>query len=58
VQKKFSCLAEAWFPELLGAELIEKLFPDRLSAEIRRGDIDVAKIFVDAGIEYDYSKYG
>ena len=57
VQKKFSRLAETWFPDLLGAELIEKLFPDELSAEIRRGNIDVAKVAMDI-MGYDYSKYG
>lgn len=58
VQKRFGRLAETWFPELLDADLIEKLFPDQLSAEIRRGDIDVPKIIMDTGLEYDYSKYG
>ncbi len=58
VQKKFSRLAEAWFPELVDARLIEKLFPDELSAELRRGDIDMAKIFANASLEYDFSKYG
>jgi len=53
VQKKFTRLAEIWFPDLLGAELIGKLFPDELSAEIGKGDIDVAKV-----LGYDYSKYG
>lgn len=57
-QKKFSRLAEAWFPELLDAELIEKLFPDVLSAEIRKGDIDMAAIIEHAGLGFDYSKYG
>lgn len=52
VQKKFSRLAEAWFPELVGEELIEKLFPDQLSVEIRRGDIDAVNLRM-----YDYSKY-
>ena len=58
VHEKFSRLAREWFPELLGAKLIERLFPDQLSAEIRRGDIDVARIFVNADLGPDYSKYG
>lgn len=53
VQKKFGRLAEACFPELLDTELIEKLFPDRLSAEIKRGDIDTVNFSV-----FNYSKYG
>lgn len=53
VQKKFSKLAALWFPELLGAELIEKLFPDELSAELKKGDVDVASL-----LTLDYSKYG
>ncbi|HEY4246486.1 MAG TPA: hypothetical protein VGM64_06485 [Lacunisphaera sp.] len=57
VQKKFSRLARTWFPELLNTGLIEKLFPDELSAEIRKGSIDVDKIIVEAGMGYDYSKY-
>jgi hypothetical protein len=53
VQKKFSRLAALWFPELLDAEMIEKLFPDELSVELRRGDVDVASF-----LTLDYSKYG
>jgi hypothetical protein len=58
VHKKFVRLAKAWFPELFDADLIEKLFPDELSAVIRKGDIDVARIVLDAGLGTDYSKYG
>ncbi|MFT3867300.1 MAG: hypothetical protein QM715_02270 [Nibricoccus sp.] len=58
VQKKLSRLGKEWFPELLDNELIKKLFPDELSAEIMRGDINVHKILADAGVGYDYSKYG
>jgi len=58
VQKKFSRLAEKWFPELLGAELIEKLFPDALSTEIRKGEVDVATIAEDIGLGDAHSKYG
>jgi len=57
-QKKFSRLVETWFPGVFDPELIEKLFPDELSAEIRRGDIDLPTIIVDAGLGTDYSKYG
>ena len=53
VQKKFSRLAETWFPELLPAELIEKLFPDELSAEIRRGNIDEVSL-----LGVNFGKYG
>ncbi|HVU16603.1 MAG TPA: hypothetical protein VHD32_06745 [Candidatus Didemnitutus sp.] len=38
VQKKFGRLAETWFPELLDRDLVQKLFPDELSAEIRSGN--------------------
>jgi hypothetical protein len=59
VCKKFSRLAEAWFPELLNAELIEKLFPDELSAAIRKSKIiDLARIVEHTGLESAYSKYG
>jgi hypothetical protein len=53
VQKKFNRLAALWFHELLDADLIEKLFPDELSVEIRTGDVDVASL-----LTLDYSKYG
>jgi hypothetical protein len=59
VCKKFSRLAEAWFPELLNAELIAKLFPDELSAEIRKAEISaLARIVEQTGLESAYSKYG
>lgn len=58
VQGKFKSLAATWFPELLEDDLIERLFPDDLSAEIRRGDIDVASIVAEGGLEINYSKYG
>ncbi len=53
VQKKFSRLAALWFPELLNAELIKEMFPDELSTELRKGDVDVASL-----LALDYSKYG
>jgi hypothetical protein len=59
VCKKFGRLAETWFPELLNDELIEKLFPDELSAEIRKGEIiNLARIIEHTGLESAYSKYG
>ncbi len=57
VQDKFSRLARAWFPELFDADLIDKLFPDEFSGEIKRGEIDVATIVLNAGLASDYSKY-
>lgn len=59
VCKKFSRLAETWFPELLNAELIVKLFPDELSTEIIKGAIiDLARIIEHTDLESAYSKYG
>jgi hypothetical protein len=55
VQKKFNRLAGQWFPDLLGTDLIQKLFPDQLSEEVRSGNVDLITIAEDAG--YDYSKY-
>ncbi len=57
VQKKFSRLAEKWFPDLLDADLIKRLFPDQLSAEIRSGELDMAAMVQHVGLGYDYSKY-
>ena len=57
VQKKFGRLAASWFPELLDAELIDKLFPDQLSAEIRNGDIDAAAVSGNPSLVLDFSKY-
>jgi hypothetical protein len=57
VNKKFTRLAVKWFPDQLDSEHIEKLFPDDLSAGIRKGSIDVFKMNRRAGRPYDYSKY-
>ncbi len=57
VQRKFNRLAEAWFPDLLNAELIDKLFPDELSSEIKRANDGVPAMLLNAGIVLDYSKY-
>jgi len=37
VHEKFNRLAAIWFADLLNAQLVDKLFPDELSTEIRRG---------------------
>lgn len=58
VQKKFARLAETWFPELLGSKLIARLFPDKLSSEIRSGELDVVAIAENVGLGDAYSKYG
>lgn len=58
VQKKFTRLAEKWFPDLLDASLIKNLFPDPLSQEIRSGELDVVAITEHVGLGYDYAKYG
>jgi len=58
VQKKFTQIFENRFPDLLNTNLIEKLFPDELSVEIRKGEIDVLQLITDLGLGYDYSKYG
>ncbi len=57
VQKKFSHLAEVWFPGLLDSELIDRLFPDELSVEIKMRNFDVAALIMRAGLGPDYSKY-
>ena len=53
---KFTRLATTWFPDLLDATLVEKLFPDQFSAGIRKGEIDVFKL-MEEKLGYDYSKY-
>lgn len=58
VHKKFTRLAIEWFPDLVDAELINKLFPDELSVIIRRGEIDVFELNVVQSQGADYSKYG
>lgn len=55
---RFGSLAKVWFPTLLRDELMEKLFPDQLSAGIRRGDIDIGRVVDDNGLERRCSKYG
>jgi hypothetical protein len=58
VHRNFTRLAGMWFPDLLDFALIGKLFPDQLSVDIRKGNIDVFKLNAAAGLAYDYSKYG
>ncbi|MFT3867821.1 MAG: hypothetical protein QM715_04920 [Nibricoccus sp.] len=57
VQKKFDRLAKDWYSDLLGDDLIEKLFPDELSIEIREGKSDV-EAMAQAAIGAPYGKYG
>ncbi len=56
-QKKFSRLAETWFPDLLNDAVIDRLFPDELSGEIKRGEIDLPAIILETGLGCDYGKY-
>ena len=58
VHRKFSRLAAQWFPELLGATLIERLFPDELSAGLRQEKgAEACRAIVEKELQYDYSKY-
>ncbi len=57
IQRKFSRLAGTWFPELLSATLIDKLYPDELSARIKRGDNDVVAVLLNAGYGPEFSRY-
>ena len=57
VLTKFSRLAAAWFPDLIDADLIGKLFPDELSVAVRNGELDVYKLNAGRGLVCDYKKY-
>lgn len=57
VQKKFSRLADVWYADLLDGALMEDLFPDDLSVEIRSNKLDIAAI-AQAAIGDAYGKYG
>jgi len=57
VHRRFIRLSAKWYPDLVDAALVEKLFPDELSDGIRRGDTAAVKIDAEMGLMFD-SKYG
>jgi hypothetical protein len=57
VHNKFSRLSARWFPDLVDAALIEKLFPDELSTVIRNGATEALELGPEIGLMFD-SKYG
>jgi hypothetical protein len=57
VHRKFSRLAAQCFPHLVGAAVVEKLFPDELSAGLRREGATACRAIVEKELQYDYSKY-
>lgn len=58
VLTRFTRLATDWFPDLIDAGLIGRLFPDELSVALRTGETNVHKIYAELGAGFDYSKYG
>lgn len=57
ITEKFTRLASKWFPEVINSALIEKLFPDDISLNIRKKNIDVFKINAGRAESLDFNKY-
>jgi hypothetical protein len=58
VHDKFSRLAAIWYPDLVDEQLVDKLFADELSREIKQGAAEYLNADFYANLRFDYQKYG